>query len=144
MPKLPKLEIDFSFNTIKDVKKVRWKKEAPWYREIGDGFCWLCYCMNEQCYANKELVVINRGYMYLNIRDELTKLACPCCKKGNKKMPGTDEYSLVIRNCGFVNCKWAMKGILVNNRESKIYSEGQTYDGKLYTFKEVDYRYMWH
>jgi hypothetical protein len=36
--------IDFTFNTIKNVKKVNWKDDAPWFREITDGFCWLCYC----------------------------------------------------------------------------------------------------
>ena len=40
------LEIDFTFNTIKNVKKVPWKSEAPWFREIHDGFCWLAYCNN--------------------------------------------------------------------------------------------------
>ena len=40
------LEIDFTFNTIKNVKKVPWKDEAPWFREIYDGFCWLAYCHN--------------------------------------------------------------------------------------------------
>lgn len=42
------LDIDFTFNTIKDVKKVSWKESAPWYREIQDGFCWLAYCQNNQ------------------------------------------------------------------------------------------------
>jgi len=37
-------DIDFTFNTIKDVKKVTWKESAPWFREIYDGFCWLAYC----------------------------------------------------------------------------------------------------
>ena len=41
------LGIDFTFNTIKDVKKVSWKESAPWFREIYDGFCWLAYCQNE-------------------------------------------------------------------------------------------------
>ena len=41
------LGIDFTFNTIKDVKKVSWKDSAPWFREIYDGFCWLAYCKNE-------------------------------------------------------------------------------------------------
>ena len=36
-----------------------------------------------------------------------------------------------------------MKGIPKNNAESKIYSEGRTYDGKLYTFKENDHRNAW-
>ena len=40
------MSIDFTFNTIKSVKKVSWKESAPWYREIHDGFCWLAYCNN--------------------------------------------------------------------------------------------------
>ena len=43
------LGIDFTFNTIKNVKKVAWKEDAPWYREISDGFCWLCFCQNNNC-----------------------------------------------------------------------------------------------
>ena len=37
-----------------------------------------------------------------------------------------------------------MKGNLIKNRDSKIYSEGRTYDNKLYTFKEANYRQLWH
>lgn len=47
-PAVKQFDIDFTFNTIKDVKKVSWKKSAPWYREIYDGFCWLAYCHNDQ------------------------------------------------------------------------------------------------
>lgn len=36
-----------------------------------------------------------------------------------------------------------MKGIPVKNKTSKIYSEGRTYDNKLYTFQENDHRNMW-
>jgi len=36
-----------------------------------------------------------------------------------------------------------MKGILNKNKDSKIYSDGKTYDGKLYTFRECDYRTTW-
>ena len=32
------LGIDFTFNTIKNVRKVTWKTESPWYREIKEGF----------------------------------------------------------------------------------------------------------
>jgi hypothetical protein len=42
-----------------------------------------------------------------------------------------------------VNCEWAIRGILLRNKESKIYSDGRTYDNKLYTFKENNYRKMW-
>ena len=36
-----------------------------------------------------------------------------------------------------------MRGILKSNKDSKIYAEGRTYDGKLYTFRESDYRDIW-
>ena len=45
-----------------------------------------------------------------------------------------------MRNVGFVNCEWVLKGKLRFKEESKIYGEGKTYDGKLYTFKETDYK----
>jgi hypothetical protein len=47
------LGIDFTFNTIKNVKKVNWKEDAPWFREISDGLSWICYCMNPKCMAFK-------------------------------------------------------------------------------------------
>ncbi len=62
-------------------------------------------------------------------------LQCPCCLS-NKR--------LEVRNCGFVNCEWAMRGILNRNKDSKIYADGKTYDNKLYTFKECYYRNVWH
>lgn len=36
-----------------------------------------------------------------------------------------------------------MRGTLTNNKDSKIYADGRTYDGKLYTFKECDYEEVW-
>jgi hypothetical protein len=47
------LGIDFTFNTIKNVHKVTWKNECPWYREIKEGFSWFCYCLNTKCEAYK-------------------------------------------------------------------------------------------
>jgi hypothetical protein len=37
-----------------------------------------------------------------------------------------------------------MRGVLKCNKESKIYAEGRTYDNKLHTFKECDYREIWN
>ena len=128
------LGIDFTFNTIKNVKKVNWKEEAPWYREITDGFSWLCYCQNEKCKAFQELVVINRGYGLFSCKKELQSLRCPLCYASK---------TLMVKNAGFVNCEWAMRGILTKNQQSKIYADGKTYDSKLYTFKECDYKDVW-
>lgn len=124
--------------------KVSWKNENPWYREIKDGFSWFCYCMNRDCEVYKQLVVINRGYTTLSMNKEALKLTCPVCKKGNKKGPNGEKPTLLFRNCGYVNCEWTMRGTLEKNQDSKIFADGRTYDNKLYTFKEIDYRETWH
>lgn len=80
------------------------------------------------------MVVINKGYGVFSIKKEMVSLKCPCCITGK---------FLEVRNSGFVNCEWAMRGILNKNRESKIYADGKTYDNKLYTFKECDYKTIW-
>lgn len=41
---------------------------------------------------------------------------------------------------GFVNCEWALKGQLRASNSIKIYADGQTYDKKLYTFEELNYK----
>ena len=61
-------------------------------------------------------------------------MKCPCC---------LSPKFLEVRNCGFVNCEWAMRGILTRNQESKIYADGRTYDNKLYTFRECNYKTVW-
>lgn len=85
--------------------------------------------------AQNQLVVINKSYGVFSIKKEMLAIKCPCCL--------TNKF-LEVRNCGFVNCEWAMRGILTRNKESKIYADGKTYDNKLYTFKECDYRTIWH
>ena len=53
--------IDFTFNTIKDVKKVSWKDNAPWFREITDGFCLLAYCHNRSLSKKDALIAKSRA-----------------------------------------------------------------------------------
>ena len=47
------LGIDFTFNTIKNVHKVNYQKDNPWYREVQDGFYWFCYCLNTECKVHR-------------------------------------------------------------------------------------------
>jgi hypothetical protein len=97
--------------------------------------------MNPDCQAYNQLVVVNKGYVTLSIQKELPHLVCPCCKSGNKS---DGKPQIQVKNCGFVNCEWTMRGILKSNKDSKIYADGRTYDNKLYTFKENDYRTIWN
>lgn len=60
---------------------------------------------------------------------DVNDMSCPVCAQKNFE----------LRNVGFVNCEWALKGKLLYKAESRVFGEGQTYDGKLYTFKEANY-----
>ena len=59
-------------------------------------------------------------------------IVCPLCK--------SSKDSIDLRNVGFVNCEWVLKGKLLNKDDSRVFAEGRTYDGKLYTFKETNYQ----
>jgi len=127
------LGIDFSFNIIKNVKKVGWKDSAPWYREVSDGLSWLCYCRNAKCDIANELFIVHRGFGHFYLHRDMKVIKCPVCMKG----------LFEVRNIGFVSCQWQYKGVLTNKKDSRITGEGRTYDHKLYTFKETNYSTMW-
>ena len=90
---------------------------------------WLGYCNHTGCAACHQLFVVSRGYGVFKLAREMRTLACPVCK----------SQDFEIRNIGFVNSEWALKGKLMNKEESKVIGEGKTYDGKMYTFKETNY-----
>ena len=71
--------MDFQFNRLRDVKKVDWKDESPWYCEVQDGLSWFGYCFNEACKAKKQLFVVHRGYGIFKLENELCELVCPVC-----------------------------------------------------------------
>jgi len=60
----------------------------------------------------------------------MNEMCCPVCSR--------ERFE--IRNIGFVNCEWALKGVRKHNSASRIISDGVTYDGKLHTFNEIDYK----
>ncbi|CDW78307.1 UNKNOWN [Stylonychia lemnae] len=122
--------LDFTFNSLRNVKRVNWQENAPWFRESQDGLNWLCYCKNSKCAAHHQLVVVPRGFSLFKLSKELRdNIVCPVCK----------QKDFDLRNVGFVNCEWALKGKLYNKDDSRVFAEGKTYDGKLYTFKETNY-----
>eukprot|EP00347_Sterkiella_histriomuscorum_P016676 403352282 len=122
--------LDFTFNSLRNVKRVNWQPDAPWFRETQDGLNWICYCKNSKCAAHHQLVIVPRGFSLFKLNKEVKDhLTCLVCK--------TKELDL--RNVGFVNCEWVLKGKLMNKDDSRVFAEGKTYDGKLYTFKETNY-----
>ena len=127
------LGIDFSFNLIKNIKKVGWKQAAPWYREVSDGLSWFCYCRNVKCEIANELFIVHKGFGHFYLHKDVKAIKCPVCEK----------RLFEIRNIGFVWSQWQYKGILANKKDSRITGEGRTYDHKLYTFKEANYNTIW-
>ena len=81
----------------------------------------------------KQLVVCSRGYGTFNFAEEVKVVGCPVCKS---------KKTLLIKNCGFVNSEWYIKGQM-NSVKSMVSFEARTYDSKLYTFKELDYKSVW-
>ncbi len=53
--------IDFSFNILKDIKKIEFCENAPSFREATDGLNIFCYCKNKSCKIIDELFVVNLG-----------------------------------------------------------------------------------
>lgn len=121
--------LDFTFNALRNVKRVGWKGDAPWFREVMDGMTWFAYCKNSSCAAHKQMFTVSRGYGIFKMSKDVNEMSCPVCTTKNFE----------LRNVGFVNCEWALKGKLLYKAESRVFGEGQTYDGKLYTFKEANY-----
>jgi hypothetical protein len=74
--------------------------------------------------------VVNRGYGIFKLQNEIIEFSCPVCMQENYE----------LRNMGFVNCDWALKGVLKKNVNSRVIADGNTFDNKLYTFQELDYK----
>ena len=58
--------IDFSFNILKDIKKIGFNEEAPSFREASDGMNIFCYCKSKNCKIFEEMFVKNIGiYLFI-------------------------------------------------------------------------------
>ena len=82
------------------MKKVNWRTDGRWYRQVHNGLNWFAYCKNRQCQVYNELFVVNRGCGIFKLEQELAEFTCPLC----------NEKHFDLCNMGFVNCQWALKG----------------------------------
>ena len=69
----------------------------------------------------------------MNLPKDSSEFKCKVCSKRNMK----------IRNCGFINAKWTIRGKLRKQAATRICSDGRTYDKKLYCFLEEDFYKLW-
>ena len=126
--------IDLTFNNIKDVRWVEWSQDAPDFREVTDGMCWIWYWVNEEWSAFNQMIIINRGYGKFRLSSELiSSIKWSICKSPDVN----------ISNIGFVKSEWTIKGILKRLTMNKVVSSDKNYDSRLYVLKEMDYRNEW-
>jgi hypothetical protein len=122
--------IDFSFNLLKDIRKIKFEEEAPSYREVSDGVSLFLYCKNKDCKIFKQLFVKNFGYGKFDLIKEIRMIQCLKCRNEKSKVEA--------KNIGFVNCEWTYKGMLINKKSSYINGDGITIDSKLHILKETN------
>jgi hypothetical protein len=61
------INIDFTFNYMKEIKKIDFQNSAPNYREASDGINIFAYCENKKCLINKEMFIIKLGKFIIKI-----------------------------------------------------------------------------
>ena len=76
------------------------------------------------------MFIVNLNFGLFKLLEEVMTVKCPVC----------EDSSFDFRNIGFVNAEWILKGKLKRHSDSRIFSDGKTYDGKLYTFKELNFK----
>lgn len=83
------------------------------------------------CEQFNKLQTLNQGFGIFKMEKLLICLDCIGC----------DGVFCEVRNIGFVNCEWGVKGYILDESGSpvRVLSEGKTYDNKLHLFKEVNY-----
>ena len=59
------------------------------------------------------------------------------------KCPICHTREIDIRNMAFIHSKWKIVGVMRKTSKSKVTTEGRTYDEKMHTFKEMDYKDSW-
>ncbi|CAF2093859.1 unnamed protein product [Rotaria magnacalcarata] len=84
------------------VQRLEWSKTAPHWRRTRCGLCLEGICINEQCKAFNQQVIMPVGYRKFDILldlDDVTTV-CPICKSFVQPI-----------TCGFNNCWWRFQGI---------------------------------
>jgi hypothetical protein len=60
------------------------------------------------------MFVISKGYGIFKMSKDINEISCPLCNQKNFE----------LRNVGFVNCEWALKGKLHYKTDSRVFGEG--------------------
>ena len=133
--------INFFFNYMNEINKMKFQESAPDFREASDGMNILFYCENGNCKINKEMfihklgklikliiLVFILGFGKFEIIEKIKNINCPICLT-NKISP---------RTFGFVNCKWMYRVNFLDKKETQNSGDGITIDKNIYILNEID------
>ena len=118
--------LNFKFNYLKNISKIKFNENAPKYCECSDGINLFAYCRNKECSINNTLFIHILGYGIFDIMKEIIKVYCPICNKKSE-----------VKNIGLINSKWFYKGNINSNKQNSFEGDGITIDNQLYILKEA-------
>jgi hypothetical protein len=105
------------------IRKKPWNESAPLWRLAAPGLCLEGYCRNQNCQADGEMVIVNKGFQNFNLFGN-EECLCPMCRHAVKPLVP-----------GFNNCLWKISAIKKESPEaifhhpwSKAENEYTTYD----------------
>ena len=118
--------LNFKFNYLKNISKIKFNENAPEHCECSDGINLFAYCRNKDCKIYNMLFIHVLGYGIFDIMNEILKVQCPLCYKKSE-----------VKNIGLINSKWFYKGKLNCSKQNAFEGDGITIDNQLYIFKET-------
>ena len=91
--------IEFTDFADKNLERREWSSRAPKWRKADPGLCVEGKCTNENCEANRSMVIVNMGFCSFSLPEDVYKCQCPLCKK-----------NVTPVTCAFNNCRWKWAG----------------------------------
>lgn len=90
--------VDVSKN--EKAKKLKFRSEAPDWRQATFGFNLEGLCLNKKCAAYNEYVIVGKGYGTFDLIEDAHESKCPMCQKFVK-----------ATKCGFTYCMYSYVGV---------------------------------
>ena len=119
--------IEFTDFADKNMERREWSSRAPKWRKADPGLCVEGKCINKNCEANGNMVIVNMGFESFSLPEDVYKCKCPLCSK-----------NVTPVTCAFNNCRWKWAGSkyeALPNPPSKHSGKWQVADNAYHLFK---------
>lgn len=120
--------VEFTNFAPENLQRREWNKSGstPKWRIASPGLCVEGKCVNEECKAKGNMVIINMGFCSFTLPDDVYKCKCPLCSTHIQPV-----------TCAFNNCrwKWAGRKLELHNAPTHHREEWQIADDAYHQFK---------